>query len=285
MPKNEITNKFLVVQGRTLPQIEDSIQYFPDYWQSEFPLISQIGFNGIEWIYDKKSETSNPILTREGQNEMNFLSKKYNVDLENIVFDWFLVHPIIHDDEFTIKQKIDKLLSLIKSSHDSKFKRIIFPLLEKNSISNDEQFSDFIRILKNDVLQVLEENQIEFNLETSLPPEKELLLLKKVDSDLVNICFDMGNSASYGYDPIEVIQKLHNNFGSVHIKDRKFQGSTCPLGMGDVRFEQIFPQLLTVRYKNPFTFQIYRNKNSNNIEILKNSLVFIKNIIVNNNVD
>ena len=54
--------KFLLVQGRALPQTGESLQSFPSNWMDEFPLIEQLEFNGIEWIYDKKSEDSNPIL-------------------------------------------------------------------------------------------------------------------------------------------------------------------------------------------------------------------------------
>ena len=48
--------KFLLVQGRALPQTDESLQSFPSNWMDEFPLIQQLGFDGIEWIYDKKSE-------------------------------------------------------------------------------------------------------------------------------------------------------------------------------------------------------------------------------------
>ena len=48
--------KFLLVQGRALPQSDESLQSFPFNWSDEFPLIQQLGFDGIEWIYDKKSE-------------------------------------------------------------------------------------------------------------------------------------------------------------------------------------------------------------------------------------
>jgi len=89
----------------------------------------------------------------------------------------------------------------------------------------------------------------------------------------------MGNSASEGFDPVKVINILDNNLGSVHIKDRKYGGPSTPLSQGDVKFLRVFQSLKLINFSGPITFQIYRNKDSNNISILKNSLTFINEII------
>ena len=89
----------------------------------------------------------------------------------------------------------------------------------------------------------------------------------------------MGNSASEGYDPIEVIDILENMIGSIHIKDRKLGSSSVPLGQGDVKFLEIFQSLDNINFDGPISFQIYRNKDSDNISLLKNSLTFINEII------
>ena len=62
MKKNLFKPKLLLIQGRALPQSDELLQSFPSNWMDEFPLIEQLGFDGIEWIYDKKSEYNNPIL-------------------------------------------------------------------------------------------------------------------------------------------------------------------------------------------------------------------------------
>ena len=67
---NNPNYKFLLIQGRALPQTDDLMQYFPSNWKEEFPIINTLGFSGIEWIYDKTSEVSNPILTKTGRMEM-----------------------------------------------------------------------------------------------------------------------------------------------------------------------------------------------------------------------
>jgi L-ribulose-5-phosphate 3-epimerase len=270
---------FILVQGRSLSQIKDSIQYFPVNWKEEFPIIESLGFDGIEWIFDKDSELTNPLLTKIGRNEMLNFSKKYNVKLENIVFDWFLVHPLLIDDEFNVEEKLKKFLFLLDASRQSGFKRIILPLMEKNSITDKSVQKNFIRIIQNNVLDYLEKWNIEIHLETSLSPSEEYNVLKKLNSKWVKSCFDMGNSASYGYDSEICIETISEYLGSVHIKDRKLHGSSVKLGEGNVNFNKVFESLNRINFCGPISFQIYRSRDSDDISLLKNNLTFINEII------
>jgi sugar phosphate isomerase/epimerase len=278
---NNLNYEFLLVQGRTLSQLNDSIQYFPSNWDEEFPIIQSLGFTGIEWIYDKTSELTNPILTQTGRMKMLNISQQHNVTLENIVFDWFLVHPLLEDDEFSVEEKLKKLIFLIDVSKKCGFKRVIFPLMEKNSLDNNSKKEKFINIFQDNVLEYLDKWKIEFHLETSLSSEKEYELLKKLNSKWVKSCYDMGNSTSYGFDPETSIKTLSSYIGSVHVKDRKLHhGPTMPLGQGDVNFYKVFESLSTMGFCGPITFQVYRNKDSDNISVLKESMNFINNIII-----
>jgi len=245
----------------------------------EFPLIQQLGFNGIEWIYDKKSEFTNPILDSNESQKIKTISKKYNVSLENIVFDWFIVHPLFKKDEISLKNKIKKLVDLIETSQKIGFQRIIFPLLEENAINNPNDMDLFLKIFSDDILSVLNLNKIEIHFETSLSPNSELAFISKLDHRQTKICFDMGNSASLGYDPAHVLNKIAPYLGSVHIKDRLLHGGSTPLGEGAVDFSKIFSILNEIDFSGFFSLQAYRDKNSNNIELLKNYLMFINNII------
>ncbi len=271
--------KFLLVQGRALPQSDESLQSFPSNWMDEFPLIQQLGFDGIEWIYDKKSEFTNPILDSNEYQKIKKILKKYNVSLENIVFDWFIVHPLFKKDEIPLKNKIKKLVDLIEKSQKIGFKRIIFPLLEKNAINNSTDMDMFLKTFSDDILSVLNLSEIEIHFETSLSPISELQFISKLEHNKTKICFDMGNSASMGYDPTDVLNNIAPYLGSVHIKDRLLHGGSVPLGDGDVDFSKVFSILNEIDFSGYFSLQAYREKNFNNIELLKNYLMFINNII------
>lgn len=273
--------KFLLVQGRALPQ-SDTMQSFPYNWEEEIPLIKQIGFSGIEWIYDKKSQNYNPITTKQGQEKIKEITTKYNVKLENIVLDWFMEYPLLSNDILSIDKKCEKLELLIQQSVDAGFKRIIFPILEKNSIRT--KIDKFEKIMKEKIVKLLDEFNIEFHLETDLPAEKEYQLKENINHDKIFICYDMGNSTSFGYDPTDTIEKLKNYIGSVHIKDRMLNGCSVPLGEGNVEFLEVFKKLSEINFNGQYAFQIFRNKDSDNQLVLKKGLRFINNIInaVNN---
>ena len=269
---------FILVQGRTLPQIRNSIQYFPSNWKLEFPIINEIGFNGIEWIYDKLSEKTNPVLTNSGRMEIKKEAQTNNVTLENIVLDWFLDEPLFSNDLEFNKKSVDTFCDLIDSSAKSGFKRIILPLLEKNHISSIPRKNIFNTIFKK-ISHSLDSNNIELNLETSLPPREEKLLLNELNHEKVGICFDMGNSASFGYSSTEVIDTIGDFIRSVHIKDRKLNGTSVPLGHGDVNLNEVFKNLKKISFTGPCSFQVFRDKTSDNISLLKKNLTFINAIL------
>jgi L-ribulose-5-phosphate 3-epimerase len=275
--------RFLLVQGRSLDQLGSSIQYFPDNWKDEFSTMKKLGFYGIEWIYDKKSEISNPFLNEFGRKEIKFFSSKYDIHLENIVFDWFLHNPLFLNDKFTIHQKKEKLSNLIHLSILSGFKKIILPLLEKNSVREPSLQDELIEYFHSST--ILQSNNIEIHLETDLNPEEELKLIQEIDNKKIKICFDMGNSASYGYDPNVVINTLGNAIGSVHIKDREDNGSSVPLGNGNVNFNDVFKNLKKIDFQGNYSLQIYRNTLTNNFKLLEESLTFITNLINSDNYD
>lgn len=276
--------KFLLVQGRALPQSDESLQSFPFNWSDEFPLIQQLGFDGIEWIYDKKSEFTNPILDSEESQKIKSISKKFNVSLENIVFDWFITNSLFRKDEISLKNKIKKLVDLIEKSQNIGFKQIIFPLLEENAINNSNDMDIFLKIFSDDILSVLNLNKIEIHFETSLPPISELEFISKLDHNQTKICFDMGNSASMGYDPTDVLNSIAPYLGTVHIKDRLLDGDSVPLGEGAVDFSKVFSILNEINFSGYFSFQAYRDKNSNNTELLSLYQKFIYKIMKQNRI-
>ena len=279
MKKNLFKSKFLLVQGRALNQNDESLQSFPSNWMEEFPLIEKLGFNGIEWIYDEKSEHNNPILNLQEHQNMKMISKKYNVSLENIVFDWFIVHPILKKDDIPLSTKIQKLIDLLDYSEKIGFQRVIFPLLEGNSIHDSNEMELFLKIFSDNILPTLNLKKLEIHFETSMSPNDEFNFISKLDNPQTKICFDMGNSVSLGFDCTEVLNKLHPFLGSVHVKDRLKNGGTVPLNEGSVDFLTVFSILNKIKFSGPISFQAHRDKNSNNIELLQSYLMFINNII------
>jgi L-ribulose-5-phosphate 3-epimerase len=104
-----------------------------------------------------------------------------------------------------------------------------------------------------------EEVEIELHLETSLGPDRFAELLGRLPSDLINVNYDIGNSASLAYDPREELAAYGDRVGSVHIKDRIKGGGSVPLGSGDADLPAVFDCLRTLGYAGDFVLQVARD--------------------------
>ena len=96
------------------------------------------------------------------------------------------------------------------------------------------------------------------SLETDLDPNNFKKLIEEFHPKKVFVNYDMGNSASLGYNPEIEIETLKNYIINVHIKDRLFKGSTVPLGKGSVNFDVVFKKLKAINYQGDFILQTAR---------------------------
>src|SRR5207248_89521 len=62
--------------------------------------------------------------------------------------------------------------------------------------------------------------QVAIHVETDLPPAAYLCLLDRLPTQRIGVTYDIGNSASLGYDPSEELRAYGDRVGSVHVKDR-----------------------------------------------------------------
>ena len=73
--------------------------------------------------------------------------------------------------------------------------------------------------------------------------------MEDLDPCFFGINYDIGNSASYGYNHMEEISAYGDRILNVHVKDRKYMGSTVPLGSGDAQLQSALEELLLHGYK------------------------------------
>ena len=67
--------------------------------------------------------------------------------------------------------------------------------------------------------------------------------------------YDTGNSASLGYNINEEFKILKNKIKNIHVKDRIFNGTTVPFGLGDTNFEEFFKILNKSEYSGDLIIQ------------------------------
>ena len=88
--------------------------------------------------------------------------------------------------------------------------------------------------------------------------------------------YDVGNSASLGYNITEEITTLNDLIENIHIKDRKLHGQTVPLGTGDVDFNLFFSLLKKINYSGELIIQGARESNILCEDTAKKYLSFVE---------
>ena len=90
-------------------------------------------------------------------------------------------------------------------------------------------------------------------------------LLGQLNSTRVTVNYDIGNSASLGYDPEEELNAYGPRISDIHIKDRILDGGPVKLGTGNADFPRFFLSSSTFNYNGPFIMQAYRDDEGVNI--------------------
>jgi len=86
--------------------------------------------------------------------------------------------------------------------------------------------------------------------------------------DCFGINYDIGNSASMGYDPTEEFLAYGSRVFNVHVKDRSLGGATVPLGLGVAQFDLVFERLSRSKYEGNFILQTARAENGDHVGAL-----------------
>lgn len=246
------------MQGRLVPPLDGRFQCFPrEGWADEFGFAAEAGLDCIEWIYDQFGADVNPIVTDDGIESIRELSDRHGVQVVSLCADVFMDRPLVRATETELEERIDVLVWLIDRARRLGIGRIVLPFVDISRIETDREFEQVIDTILR-VAPLAQEADIELHLETSLGPDRFSALLARLPVDVVKVNYDIGNSASLGYDPWEELAAYGNRVGSVHIKDRVKGGSTVSLGSGDADLPAVFDCLRSLEYRGDFVLQVAR---------------------------
>tara|TARA_S200000501_G_scaffold317315_1_gene310639 strand:- start:5618 stop:6451 length:834 start_codon:yes stop_codon:yes gene_type:complete len=253
-----------VMQGRLLPKYKNRYQSHPvGYWQDEFIIAKEFGLNLIEFIVDYEDVEKNPLLSNEGIEEISSLSKKNEVMVRTLCADFFMEAPLHSEDLYQRQKSKDILKRLSLSCKHLGITEIVIPCVDHSSFQNKNQISIFKDVL-NDVIGD-SPVEVNFSLETDLGPKDFADLVDYFDNSRVGVNYDIGNSASLGFNCSEEIEAYGHYINDVHIKDRRYKSDSVFLGDGDADFHMVFEKLSKIGYKGPFIMQAYRDMEGKNV--------------------
>ena len=267
-------NKIGVMQGRLLHKYKNRFQAHPvGYWQEEFPLAQKLGLDCIEFILDLNDINFNPLMSKDGLGEIKNLINQTNIGIDTICADYLMECPLHCKDELIAEQAQKILLRLLKASVELGVTDIVIPCVDQSSIKGIDERKNLVKRIK-EIKPILEELKINLALETDLDPYSFVELNDSIDSNFIKVNYDIGNSASLGFDINQELNAYGEIISDIHIKDRLLGGNSVFLGEGDANFDQFFQALKRYKYKGPFIMQAYRDDNG--LEVFKKQLKWIK---------
>jgi len=262
------------MQGRLLPKYEGRYQAHPiGYWQQEFFIAKTLGLDCIEFILDYNDSEKNPLLSQTGCDQIKQLSKETGVGVVSVCADYFMQAPLHSDNVLEAERSGIILNRLLEHAAQLGVRDVVIPCVDESSLGEQKAIDQFeARLARH--LDLAESCQVNMSLETDLNPSSFAALLERLDHPRVTVNYDIGNSASLGYDYKEELDAYGIRISDIHIKDRKRSGGSVPLGTGDANIPGFFRKLSQFNYSGPFIMQTYRDDEG--VEVFKRQLAWFK---------
>lgn len=264
-----------VMQGRLLPKFKGRYQAHPvGYWQDEFPIAQSLRLDCIEFILDYNDFERNPLMSETGIKDLKNSIKETGIQVVSICADYFMEAPL-HSTDSAIVENSQKVLSLLlRNGKEIGVKDIVIPCVDQSSLKSESDKKSFFENLQ-PLVKEAEISNIHLSLETDLGPTDFLKVVKMFNSKAVSVNYDIGNSASLGFDPEEEFRTYGNYITDIHIKDRKLNAGSVELGTGNAEFDKVLAMVRKINYTGPFIMQAYRDDEG--LEIFKRQLDWVRN--------
>lgn len=269
--------KIGIIQGRLLPRYKNRYQAHPvNYWQAEFNIAKELGLNQIEFILDYNDVEKNPLMSKSGVKEIKEMIKLTGVDVKSICADYFMEAPF-HSEHQKQSEKI--LKKLIKNAKTLNIIDIVIPCVDQSTLKDEKDMKMFVKSISK-ILPLAEKYGIYINFETDLNPKRFKDLIKKFNHDNIKVNYDIGNSASLGYDPKEEFKAYGKYISDLHIKDRVLKGGSVKLGTGNADFKTVFELLREYKFNGNIIMQAAKNDDYiDDLTMLKEQKRFISKYI------
>ncbi|MHB9073510.1 MAG: sugar phosphate isomerase/epimerase family protein [Desulfobaccales bacterium] len=256
------------MQGRLSPLIDGKIQSFPwPYWREEFGLAANYGFHLMEWTLDQDRLSENPLMTKEGAEEIRRLSAKHGITVASLTGDCFMQAPFYKAAGQAREQLLSNLEQILINSGSLGIKWVVLPLVDKGRLEDQHQEEALLADLER-VKNILRDARVQLVFESDFSPEPLAAFIKRLDPEYFGINYDIGNSAALGYNHEEEIAAYGERILNVHVKDRLYGGGTVPLGQGAANIPGVLKSLKSAGYAGNYILQAARAPNGDHIGVL-----------------
>ena len=257
------------MQGRLSDQSCGKIQSFPwGTWTEEFEMGFLNNYRILEWTLDIERIYENPIMTDAGRNLISKLKDRFHVNIPSLTADFIMQAPFwkaSHDEMGPLKSIF---LNVLSSCSIAGVQIVVVPLVDNGDFDSLSQKNCFVEFILSN-LNLIKDLNIKIAFETSLPPFEYLNFLNMFGpGENIGVNYDLGNSASLGFDPATEVSTLNKKIINVHLKDRRLYGQTVPFGHGDTNFLAAWSELKKIGYEGNFIIQGARSDAKEHVQLL-----------------
>jgi sugar phosphate isomerase/epimerase len=198
------------------------------------------------------------------------------VQVKSICADYFMESSFTQPDKKKVQNSIDILNHLIDVAPSLGVENIVIPCVDQSSLNSPEKQSLFVEYVSSS-LALAEKNKVNLALETDLGPKEFKHLLNCFHSPNLTVNYDIGNSASLGFNIEDELITYGSKITDIHIKDRTLNGGSIFLGNGNADFKKFYQLLSKIKYQGIFVMQVYRDDEG--LDIFKKQLNWILPIL------
>ena len=249
-----------IMQGRLAPPYEGRFQAFnAAEWRAEFPRARSAGLHCIEWIYEQPHEADNPLGSDQGIAEIRQLIDGTGVRVRSICADCYMTRPLVRDGTGVDAEAVAHLCWLMGRARLLGMTYIVLPFVNSSSLKSEDGRAALVTLLRQLGPQAAA-NGVELHLETDFSPSVFAGVLTAIGHPKVRCNYDIGNSASLGFDTLAELTALGPFLGSVHVKDRVLGGGTVPLGTGNAHLPAAFRLIRAAGFDRWYILQAARGE-------------------------
>lgn len=246
------------MQGRLSPSVDGRIQAFPwSCWRNELAVAERHGFRLMEWTADQERLHANPLLTPDGQAEIRALCHRHGVAIPSLTGDCFMQAPFWQAAGAEREARARDFRQVAEGCAAVGISQIVVPLVDNGRLESREQEDVLVAFMSGEA-KFLAERRLRVVFESDFPAWELARFVSRLEPAVFGINYDIGNSASLGFDPVDELEAYGDQVLNVHVKDRALGGTSVPLGTGSANFDTVFAALAAVGYAGNYILQTAR---------------------------
>lgn len=256
------------MQGRLSPLVDGKIQAFPrEHWRDEFPQARELGIGLMEWTLDQEGLRDNPLLTRDGRDEIRRLSAASGLKVVSVTGDCFMHAPFYKAEGASRRELLADFEAIIAACSELDITRLVIPVVDNGGLENERQE----QVLREELGRrhaLLQGARVSVVFESDFDAPRLRDFIATFPAEQFGINYDIGNSAALGHDPGDEIEAYGTRILNVHVKDRVRGGTTVALGTGSADLPRVFRLLCEAGYRGNYILQTARAADGDHAGVL-----------------